>query len=239
VENPTVIPPSQPAESGTTAVGSGSTARGAVLPQPPAVLPLRPRVEGEERDGVRGGTGRGSNNGTTAYKRYYRLLLPLPVPLNPTRRWLLRVEAAAVHDPHGSAACGLQAVLPPWQRYCRLWLTGGTTAGSAVLPLATVHTSSNRNMGCRRRVRDDPTQEIQCGPPLDSTVSPTTQDHQNRTGRDHASLLRASRGQNSLVPMNDSLKYLTHKISPQRHCHQSSKPLRENYALTISPFLVD
>jgi hypothetical protein len=144
-----------------------------------------------------------------------------------------------VHDPHGSAACGLQAVLPPWQRYCRLWLTGGTTAGSAVLPLATVHTSSNRNMGCRRRVRDDSTQEIQCGPPLDSTVSPTTQDHQNRTGRDHASLLRASRGQNSLVPMNDSLKYLTHKISPQRHCHQSSKPLRENYALTISPFLVD
>ena len=30
-----------------------------------------------------------------------------------------------------------------------------------------------------------------------------------------------------------------HTISPQKHCHQSLKHLRDKYALTISPFLVD
>jgi hypothetical protein len=105
--------------SGTTAGGSGSATRGAVLPRPPAVLPLRLRAEGEERGRGKGGTSRGSGNGTTAYKRYYRLLLPLLLPKIPTRRRPPRIEAAAAQNPPGSAAHGLQAVLP---------LRSGTTA---------------------------------------------------------------------------------------------------------------
>jgi hypothetical protein len=111
----------------------------------------------------------------------------------------------------GTTAYGSQAVLPLSRRYCRLPQTS---------PPRT------ETWGAGEVYVMIPPKIIQCGPPLDSTVSPTTQVHQNRTGRDHASLLRASRGQNSLVPMKDSLKYLTHQISPQRHCHQSSKPLR-------------
>ena len=43
---------------------------------------------------------------------------------------------------------------------------------------------------------------------------------------------------NRLVPMNESLKYLMHMISPQKHCHQSPKPLRERHALTAGLLLL-
>ena len=48
------------------------------------------------------------------------------------------------------------------------------------------------------------------------------------------SSLKAPRGKNRVMPMNESPKNSTHMISPQKHCHQSPKLLRERYALTTA-----
>ena len=50
--------------------------------------------------------------------------------------------------------------------------------------------------------------------------------------RSYTVLNKTPRGGNRLVPMDESLKELTHTISPHKHCHQSPKHLRDKYALT-------
>ena len=66
--------------------------------------------------------------------------------------------------------------------------------------------------------------------------------HSNPPKRNVGKTLSALDSEGQRIVLCLKMRYLKcsmHTVSPQMHCHQSPKPLRDKYVLTISPFLVD
>ena len=83
-----------------------------------------------------------------------------------------------------------------------------------------------------------PPKPFQSEPPLNSTTFLRLKSTEKKH-REPPSLI-GSEGQRIVLCLDMRyLKCSMHTISPQTHCHQSPKHLRDKYALTISPFLVD
>ena len=90
---------------------------------------------------------------------------------------------------------------------------------------------------CKRniRVREIPLKHFQRGPPLNSMTFlrlKTT----GKKRRETPSSIVFEGHQIVLCLVMICLKCSMHTISPQKHCHQSPKQLRDKYALTSSPF---
>ena len=83
-----------------------------------------------------------------------------------------------------------------------------------------------------------PPKPFQSGPPLNSTAFLRLKSTEKKR-REMPSSIVFEGHQIVLCLVMRCLKYSMHTISPQKHCHQSPKQLRDKYALTISPFLVD
>src|SRR3990170_5588901 len=80
-----------------------------------------------------------------------------------------------------------------------------------------------------------PPEPFRRGPPLNSTAFLRLKSTEKKH-RDTPSSL-GSKGHRIVLCLDMRyLKCSMDTISPQMHCHQSPKPLREKYALTISPF---
>ena len=83
-----------------------------------------------------------------------------------------------------------------------------------------------------------PPEPFQSGPPLNSTAFLRLKTTEKKC-RETPSSIVFEGYQTVLCLVMKCLKYSRHTIRPQKHCHQSPKHLRDKYALTISPFLVD
>ena len=83
-----------------------------------------------------------------------------------------------------------------------------------------------------------PPKPFQRGPPLNSTAFLRLKSTEKKRRKTPSSIVFEGH-QTILCLVMKRLKYSRHTISPQKHCHQSPKHLRDKYALTISPFLVN
>ena len=83
-----------------------------------------------------------------------------------------------------------------------------------------------------------PPKPFQRGPPLNSTAFLRLKSTEKKRRETPSSTVFEGHQIVSCLVMI-YLKYSMHVVSPQKHCHQSPKQLRDKYALTISPFLVD
>ena len=100
---------------------------------------------------------------------------------------------------------------------------------------------SQRKGGAERNicVRDDSTQPFQHGPPLNSMAFLRLKSTETKC-RERPSSIIFEGHQIILCLGMIYLKCSMHTISPQNHCHQSPKLLRDKYALTMgfsAPFL--
>ena len=85
---------------------------------------------------------------------------------------------------------------------------------------------------------DIPPKPFQRGPPPNSTAFLRLKSTEKKHRETPSSIVFEGH-QIVLCLVMICLKYPMHTISPQKHCHQSPKQLRDKYSLTISPFLVD
>ena len=114
----------------------------------------------------------------------------------------------------------------------------------------TNHSSQTREARKRRKLQGKrrgqegdvyvmiPPKPFQRGPPLNSTAFLRLKSTEKKRRETPSSIVFEG---HQIVLCLDMiyLKCSMHTISPQKHCHQSPKQLRDKYALTISPFLVD
>ena len=80
-----------------------------------------------------------------------------------------------------------------------------------------------------------PPKPFQRGPPLNSTAFLRLKSIKKKRRKTSSSIVFKGH-QIVLCLVMICLKYSMHIVSPQKHCHQSPKQLRDKYALTISPF---
>ena len=83
-----------------------------------------------------------------------------------------------------------------------------------------------------------PPKPFRRGPPLNSTALLRLKSTKEKRRTTPTSIVSEGHRIVSCLVMK-YLRNSRHTISPQKHCHQSPKHLRDKYALTISPFLVD
>ena len=83
-----------------------------------------------------------------------------------------------------------------------------------------------------------PPEPFQRGPPLNSTALLRLKSTKKKCRTMPSSIVFEGHRIFSCLVMKRLINS-RHTISPQKHCHQSPKHLRDKYALTISPFLVD
>ena len=98
---------------------------------------------------------------------------------------------------------------------------------------------SQRKGGAKRTcVHEIPPKPFQRGHPLNSTALLRLKSTKEKRRTTPTSIVSEGHRIVSCLEMK-YLRNSRHMISPQMHCHQSPKHLRDKYALTISPFLVD
>lgn len=83
-----------------------------------------------------------------------------------------------------------------------------------------------------------PPETFRHGPPLSSTAFLRLKSTKKKCRKTPSSIVFEGH-QTVLCLARKRLGNSRHTISPQTHCHQSPKHLRDKYALTISPLLVD
>ena len=127
---------------------------------------------------------------------------------------------------------GVRVELTPWN-------VAPLRCAAEYLEMTEEHSEELEERRCRREcVREIPPKPFQSGPPLNSTaLLRLNSTEPNR--RETPSSIIFEGHQIVLCLVVIYLKSSIHTISPQRHCHQSPKLLRDKNALTISPFLVD